>query len=359
MELNINKRKLSLKNKILLNSGIIWVLLIVLVYILSQRITTMAETSDWIDHTNQVLQNASTIEKLVVDMETGERGFLISGKKEFLEPYEVGKKKLSSLLVETKELISDNPQQVRELKGIENLVARWQEKAGVPEIKKRSEVAKNSKTFEVFERLHSRTRGKEIFDKIRYELEAIQSKGRLEDDLKVMILVLKTANALLDMETGQRGFLLSGKEESLEPFIRGQKNYKENIKKLETLGGKSKGRHIIKRSLRRIILLTDQWLDETVKPEILARREVNKLTSTMEDVTTLIEKNTGKRIMDDIRYQMNIFKQREYELLKARKLESDRSTKYTKYMIIWGTVFIIFISNVFSLRLAENITEAN
>ena len=41
------------------------------------------------------------IEKLVVDLETGERGFLIAGKEEFLEPYESGIKELSALIKET------------------------------------------------------------------------------------------------------------------------------------------------------------------------------------------------------------------------------------------------------------------
>ncbi len=51
-----------------------------------------------------------------MDLETGERGFLIAGKEEFLEPYESGIKDLSALLKETIKLVSYNPGQVVKLR---------------------------------------------------------------------------------------------------------------------------------------------------------------------------------------------------------------------------------------------------
>ena len=40
-----------------------------------------------IKHDLNVLQNAQKLQKLVVDAETGERGFVITGDESFLEPY--------------------------------------------------------------------------------------------------------------------------------------------------------------------------------------------------------------------------------------------------------------------------------
>ena len=49
--------------------------MIVVAFFINQSIISMSDTADWVDHTHQVLNNASAIEKLVVDIETGERGF--------------------------------------------------------------------------------------------------------------------------------------------------------------------------------------------------------------------------------------------------------------------------------------------
>ncbi len=43
-----------------------------------------------IKHDLNVLQNAQKLQKLVVDAETGQRGFVITGDESFLEPYNNG-----------------------------------------------------------------------------------------------------------------------------------------------------------------------------------------------------------------------------------------------------------------------------
>ncbi|MCP4490435.1 MAG: hypothetical protein GY820_24415 [Gammaproteobacteria bacterium] len=47
----------------------------------------LEKNNQLVDHTYIVLGHTATIKKLIVDLETGERGFLITGKKSFLEPY--------------------------------------------------------------------------------------------------------------------------------------------------------------------------------------------------------------------------------------------------------------------------------
>ena len=87
-----------------------------------------------VEHDAPVIANAQLLSKLVVDMETGERGFVITGKDEFLEPYNKGIIEFEKVLEIEKELVSDNPSQVTALKNIEDLVHEWQEKAAQPEI---------------------------------------------------------------------------------------------------------------------------------------------------------------------------------------------------------------------------------
>ena len=348
---------LNIKNKIVLGSCLSLVLVTILAIFANQSIKSLVETSTWVEHTHQVLDHASRIEKLIVDMETGERGFLITGKEEFLEPYELGNQLLSKVLSKTKSLVSDNPAQIERLDEIEKAINLWQAKAGIPEIEKRKEVTRNFKAISNLEMLAARTVGKEIFDNIRYEINVIRSEFDQEKNFRGKIILLDVFNSLLDMETGQRGFLLTGKEESLSPYTKGQKAFEGKIEKLNNFSENVKGRRIIKQSIDHIKLLVSQWLEKAANPEIKARQMIDQRSSKMSDVTSLIEKGTGKRIIDDLRTKLLIFKQTEHEVMAVRKVEAEHRVSFAKSVIIFGTLMVLFISLFGSFWLAGSISK--
>ena len=79
----------------------------------------------WLQHTDRVISNANEAIKLTVDLETGMRGFLITGDEHFLDPYEVAKPQITAQLRGLEELVSDNPQQVDRLKRLQALQNDW------------------------------------------------------------------------------------------------------------------------------------------------------------------------------------------------------------------------------------------
>lgn len=79
----------------------------------------------WVEHTDRVINNANEAVKLSIDMETGMRGFLITGDERFLEPYEVAKPKVLSGLNSLQALVTDNPQQVDRLRRLMSLQREW------------------------------------------------------------------------------------------------------------------------------------------------------------------------------------------------------------------------------------------
>jgi len=83
------------------------------------------ETSHWVTHTHNVIAKARLLIKLLVDMETGERGFLIVGQEEFLEPYNKGKLKFNRDLGQLKRIVSDNFSQVSLLDETQRLAEQW------------------------------------------------------------------------------------------------------------------------------------------------------------------------------------------------------------------------------------------
>ncbi|MGA8135059.1 MULTISPECIES: response regulator [Pseudomonas] len=92
-------------------------------------ITYLLSVIQWVEHTDRVINNSNEAMKLSVDLETGMRGFLITGDEHFLDPYEVAKPKIIADLRGLQELVADNPQQVDRFKRIEALQSSWSEYA--------------------------------------------------------------------------------------------------------------------------------------------------------------------------------------------------------------------------------------
>ena len=79
----------------------------------------------WVEHSDRVISNTNEAVRLTVDLETGMRGFLITGDEHFLDPYAVAKPQILAQLQGLQALVSDNPQQVDRLKRIEALQNEW------------------------------------------------------------------------------------------------------------------------------------------------------------------------------------------------------------------------------------------
>jgi PAS domain S-box-containing protein len=95
----------------------------------------------WVKHTHRVIYKAERLISLLKDLETGQRGYLLTREKEFLEPYYLAKDSVGPTLAELRELTRDNPLQQRRL---DTLAGRIRDKqALVDTIIRISEVGRN------------------------------------------------------------------------------------------------------------------------------------------------------------------------------------------------------------------------
>ena len=94
----------------------------------------------WVDHTYEVLIASGEIEKSIIEMETGERGYIITGKEDFLENYKIGKRNFFIKIEKQKIKVSDNPPQVKRLVKIENLITQWVDDVSERAIKMRKQL---------------------------------------------------------------------------------------------------------------------------------------------------------------------------------------------------------------------------
>ena len=88
-------------------------------------IVYLLSTISWVEHTDRVTRNAVEVQRRSIDMETGMRGFLITGDDSFLEPYDSAQARMKTDLAALRSLVSDNQQQVDRIDRIASLQNAW------------------------------------------------------------------------------------------------------------------------------------------------------------------------------------------------------------------------------------------
>ncbi|MCF4996766.1 response regulator [Pseudomonas syringae] len=88
-------------------------------------ITYLLSVIQWVEHTDRVINNANEAVKLNVDLETGMRGYLLSGDEHFLDPYEIAKPRIAVALTTLLELTGDNPVQTDRVRRLQALQIEW------------------------------------------------------------------------------------------------------------------------------------------------------------------------------------------------------------------------------------------
>lgn len=78
----------------------------------------LIETSQWVNHTNDVIKNSEALISTVVDAETGQRGYLITDDASFLQPYNGAYEKAMGLYKDLKVLTKDNEVQQQNLEKV-------------------------------------------------------------------------------------------------------------------------------------------------------------------------------------------------------------------------------------------------
>ncbi|OQY54247.1 MAG: hypothetical protein B6247_12175, partial [Candidatus Parabeggiatoa sp. nov. 2] len=346
---------LKVGKKILLGYIAILILMMGLAAVLLFSLNDLTKDFSFlVEHDQPVLSNAHRLEKLIVDMETGERGFLITGKDEFLEPYHNGIAEFETLLETEKQLVSNNPSQVAVLTKIGHLHDEWIRVAGEPEIAKRREANKATVSAKHLQEVLKVGVGKGILDELRGVLEQLEANLVTKGDLKSIILTVKIAKALVDQETGQRGFLITGEDRFLEPYRNGQAQLVTYIAALRArLASDSDNLALLKRAE----LLATKWLEKAAKPEIEARQEMNANPVTMADVSALIQAGTGKALLDKVRAQFDAFIQTENQLNAERSEQAKQNVVWVQTQALIFTLGSLVIGLLLGISISRGITR--
>ena len=315
-----------------------------------------------VEHDAPIIANARHLSKLVIDMETGQRGFCITTQEEFLEPYTAGGEEFKALIDEEKKLVSDNPSLVAVLDRIELLVQEWKEKAADPEIAMARKVATHVIDAEYLQDVLREGVGKELMDKIMLLGHEIEVAFSDREDWEGAFAVEIIEKCMADREDGQRGFLITGKEEFLDKYIAGeQEKLPEWFAKLRAVVSERGRGDELSEKVDRLEQLTHEWTAKAAEPEIAARREMNKHPESLKDVAALLEAGTGKRLIDKIRREFDKFIEIEMALSSERYSAAHDTARWTRNatmgILILAMCLSVFVVRILGQAIAQPLVE--
>ena len=102
--------------------GAACVLLILVGWVSVRQAVSLREANRAVERTLVVREELEVILSLVKDAETGQRGFLITGSAQYLEPYELARTSMAQHLERLRQLTSNNPGQQASLKALGQLI---------------------------------------------------------------------------------------------------------------------------------------------------------------------------------------------------------------------------------------------
>jgi methyl-accepting chemotaxis protein len=134
---------------------------------------------------------------------------------------------------------------------------------------------------------------------------------------------------LVNVETGVRGFAITGQDAYLEPFesgVTGTKTAFENVRAL------TKDNAAQQQRLQTLAPLIDARIARS-RENIEARRAQG-----LAGVVTLMSTGTGKEMMDQIRGIVTDMDRNETELLAQRSATAEASARFAEGIIMWGGI---------------------
>lgn len=321
---------LSIRARLLLSNTVISLMLVGLMAVVFKSISTMEKTSHWVEHTHEVIQQSEGLVSSMVDQETGLRGFAIAGQDAFLEPYIFGKNDFQQYLSTAKQLTSDNPAQQQRFDGVAEQATQWRVYAESV-IALRQDIRKGEDVNDALGKLISSGIGKQKMDGLRQDIVTLDL-GYIGNDI---------LSALINMETGLRGFMLNRQESFLEPYIAGQaviNDHRSDIASTKLAGD------------------IDSWIRDYAEVAIGLVREANQF-KTMSELYTLLESKQGKIYMDDLRQRVDEIIGVEQVLMASRQEAARASAALANKMIVYGGIVTLILTFFFSFMTSNSITK--
>src|SRR5215210_3859407 len=118
-------KSLSLGARMLAASVVLAALVAGIFAILILAVVALEDARDREAHSKDVTSATVIVEKLVIDLETGLRGFVLTNNRRFRDPFQRAREELPQRLAELETLVADSPEQRRRARSLRIAIDRY------------------------------------------------------------------------------------------------------------------------------------------------------------------------------------------------------------------------------------------
>src|SRR5215469_6221791 len=104
-------------------------LLALLAVLLTVEILNLTSALRWVDHAAEVVTNSRQLMRYMIDMETGIRGYYLTGDRRFLDPFAAARPGVFQELDLLQRLTANEPEAQQRLSEVRQLDLRWMDYA--------------------------------------------------------------------------------------------------------------------------------------------------------------------------------------------------------------------------------------
>ena len=185
--------------------------------------------------------------------------------------------------------------------------------------------------YALLEKIYTDT--KEQHSLVKHTFEVISKKDKL-------------LSLLIDLETGQRGFIATKNKKYLQPYNEALVKYELSFDNLINLTNDNQQQQERLKTIFKLMFEKTQELNKTIH---LA------LDENYEEALNLINSDLGKNIMDKIRVQLDLFEKEEQRLLKQREASFNQSLFYMRLVFLTITILLILTSIFFGILIHKHL----
>jgi PAS domain S-box-containing protein len=306
-------------------------------------------------HTLEVMRLSSLLENDIAALETGHRGYLLTGDSSYLDPFERRRELIKSRVEELTVLILDSAKQRKRIMKIQEIVQKWLETIALPQMEGRRTkgIAVVAPTGDSAGLLGSALLGqaRESLQLLQNEEQIVLNQRMREQEwaaqsTQILDFLTKLERSVIEMQKEKRGYLLTGDDNFAEAYRSATADFYTYHGYLTILVANAPEQSEALTAIRKGV---ERWTTEAATPELEAKR-------TGKDVIALVARNNGEGLMSNIRDMIKKFQTDEVNLYESRSSTASREriVKTTGLALLCVfAVGLLIVSNSYSFVLVR------
>ncbi|MBL4693811.1 CHASE3 domain-containing protein [Candidatus Gracilibacteria bacterium] len=186
----------TIGRRLMLGLSFILVIFLTISFASYRNVNAVISETKLVDHTHEVLEELEKITVSLLNAETGQRGFLVTGEERYLEPYDIGIISVVTQLDIIADLTSDNPNQQARISQLRPILT-----SKLAELEETIQLRRDE-GFEAAQALVLTDAGKKDADAIRAILDDMVAEEQ--------VLLEERANVAVEAQSATKNIILYG-----------------------------------------------------------------------------------------------------------------------------------------------------